>query len=359
MNLTSKLNMKKERVHFADILRTIAIIFVILIHTTCEYLNQSVLGTDVLGYNMALILDSIICIAVALFFMISGCFLIKEDSELNKQHVKRVGKRIFQLLFWTVCYLLFCRYVLNWDINLSYSLKAMFFSNQVTHLWFMYPLIALYLLCPIVSKLYYSLTKKQINYLLIVTFLIPLIVKTFMQFYSFVSIPLFAVGFSEFGYFILGKYIYDNRVKLKEKLKVYIPIISTIVGLLLIIIYAKYNIYRFGMGDKPFYDYSRFPVALYCISFYTVFLFLESKFSRLPQQVKNIFSSIGRKSGGIYFIHMLVIYIVGNIYIGSIGFTSNEGNLLFMILGALLYFTISWVIVSILNKIPIIRELVN
>ena len=242
MNLTSKLNMKKERVHFADILRTIAIIFVILIHTTCEYLNQSVLGTDVLGYNMALILDSIICIAVALFFMISGCFLIREDSELNKQHVKRVGKRIFQLLFWTVCYLLFCRYVLNWDINLSYSLKAIFFSNQVTHLWFMYPLIALYLLCPIVSKLYYSLTKKQINYLLIVTFLIPLIVKTFMQFYSFVSIPLFAVGFSEFGYFILGKYIYDNRVKLKEKLKMYIPIISTIVGLLLIIIYAKYNI---------------------------------------------------------------------------------------------------------------------
>ena len=351
--------MNKDRFLFADVLRSIAIFFVILIHTTCTYLTNSVLGNDVLGYNLALLLDSIICIAVAIFFMVSGCFLIKKDNLINKKHFKRVFKRILQLLFWTVIYLLFLKYYMKWDINLSYSLKAMFFNNQVTHLWFMYPLISLYLLSPIVSKLYYSLDNKQINYLLIVTFVIPLIVKTFLQFYTFISIPLFAVGFSEFGYFILGKYIFDNRDILRKKFSIYVPLVIAILGLILILIYAKYNIYRFGMGDKPFYDYSRFPVALYCVSFYTIFVYLENKFKKLPKVIKNIITNVGQNSGGIYFIHMLFIYLIGNVYIGPFGFTTNEGNILFMIFGALLYFIVSWVFVNIMKKVPIVKELIS
>ncbi len=351
--------MKKERMIFADVLRAIAIIFVVLIHTTCEYLVESSFGTDTIGFNLALGLDSITSIAVVIFFMVSGCFLIKKGSQLDKKHFSRLFKRIIQLLFWTTCYLLFYKYILKWDINLNYSLKAMFFNAQVTHMWFMYPLIALYLLSPIISKLYYSLNNKQINYLLIVTFVIPLIIKTFTQFFPFLSIPLFAVGFSEFGYFLLGKYIYDNKEILKKKLKIYIPIIVAILGLILIIVYAKYNIYRFGVADKPFYDYSRLPVALYCISFYTIFVLLEEKLQKLPKIIKIIVTNIGQNSGGIYFIHMFYIYIIGNIYIGPIGFTSNEGNLLFMIFGAILYFTVSWITVMILRKVPLIKKLVN
>lgn len=351
--------MKKERFIFADVIRTIAIIFVIMIHTTSSFMYDVVLGTDVLSFNLVLILNSIFSIAVALFFMISGCFLIRKDSDLDRNHFKRVVKRIVQLLFWTICYLLFCKYVLDWNIDLNYSLKAMFFNVQVSHLWFMYPLIALYLLSPIVSKLYYSISKKQLNYLLIITFVIPLIVKTFSQFFSFISMPLFAVGFSEFGYFILGKYIFDNRKILKEKLKLITPIVLTIIGIILILIYAKYNIYRFGIADKPFYDYSRFPVALYCVSFYTIFVFLEDRLKNMPNFLKKIITSIGQNSGGIYFLHMLILYIIGNLYIGSIGFTSNEGNILFMILGAFLYFIVSYLVILILKKIPIIKYFVE
>lgn len=67
--------MKKERFIFADVIRTIAIIFVIMIHTTSSYMYDVVLGTDVLSFNLVLILNSIFSIAVALFFMILGAFL--------------------------------------------------------------------------------------------------------------------------------------------------------------------------------------------------------------------------------------------------------------------------------------------
>lgn len=232
--------MKKERFIFADVIRTIAIIFVIMIHTTSSYMYDVVLGTDVLSFNLVLILNSIFSIAVALFFMISGCFLIRKDSDLDRNHFKRVVKRIVQLLFWTICYLLFCKYVLDWNIDLNYSLKAMFFNVQVSHLWFMYPLI-----------------------------------------------------------------------------------------------------------------------ALYCVSFYTIFVFLEDRLKNMPNFLKKIITSIGQNSGGIYFLHMLILYIIGNLYIGSIGFTSNEGNILFMILGAFLYFIVSYLVILILKKIPIIKYFVE
>ena len=353
--------MKKQqkREIFADLVRTIAIFFVIIIHTTSNCLNVALSNSNILQYNTILVLNTITSIAVALFFMISGCFMIRKNSELDKKYLKKVLKRFYQLIFWSTIYLLFLKFYMNLDIDLGYSLKAQFFSSQVTHMWFMYPLLALYLLTPFVSKLYYSLSNKQLNYLLIITFLIPLIIKTFLQYFNFMQIPQFAVGFSEFGYFILGKYIYDNYEFLREKINILYPIIFTIIGIILIIVYAKIDIKTFGITDKPFFDYSRFPVALYCISFYTIFVHLKSKLEKIPNILIKIIKNIGTNSGGIYYIHMFVLYLIGNIYIGPLGFTSCEGRVLFMLLGALLYFIISLVIINILKKIPILKELVN
>lgn len=105
----------KEREIFADILRTIAIIFVLIIHTTCNYLS-STYGDSVFKYALAI--DTIVCIAVPLFFMLSGCFLINEKTEFNSKHWKRILKRVVQLLFWTIVYLLVEKYYLKWDITI-------------------------------------------------------------------------------------------------------------------------------------------------------------------------------------------------------------------------------------------------
>ena len=74
--------MKKEqkREIFADLIRSIAIFFVIIIHTTSNYLDATISGSNLSGYNITLILNSITSIAVVLFFMISGCFLIKKKK---------------------------------------------------------------------------------------------------------------------------------------------------------------------------------------------------------------------------------------------------------------------------------------
>ena len=96
----SKLKTKEnEREIFADILRTIAIVFVIIIHTTCNYLNQAYQTS---AFKWVLMVDSIVCIAVPIFFMLSGCFLIKKENTVGAKNTKRFLKRVFQLIFWTL-----------------------------------------------------------------------------------------------------------------------------------------------------------------------------------------------------------------------------------------------------------------
>ncbi|NLL02511.1 MAG: acyltransferase family protein [Mollicutes bacterium] len=341
---------------FADLLRTIAIFFVIVIHTTCTHLTASY-GTS--SFKWVLLVNAIASIAVPIFFMLSGCFLIKKDNIVNSKNTKRIIKRVYQLLIWTLIYLLFEKYYLGWDIDVGFQFIQSLFRHQVPHLWFMYPLIALYLLSPIVSKLYYALDKKHIKYLLLFTFFIPLLMKWTIDYHNFVSIPLFALGFSEFSYFILGKYIYDNIDDIKKKIDLKTTVIVSMLGLLLIIIYAFYDSFVFGMTNNPYFDYSRFPCALYCVSFYTVFILLKDKLQKIPDKFKRIISNIAVNSGGIYYIHMIFAQLLSPVYILGIGFTSNHDSLLFMILGAILYFTLSWFSINILKKIPYIKELIN
>lgn len=223
----------------------------------------------------------------------------------------------------------------------------------------MYPLIALNILSPVVSKLYYSTDDKTKKYLLIITFLIPLLLKTVSQYFSYITIPLYAVGFSEFGYFLLGKYIYDKRNIIRKKIS--IPKVITIVAISAIVVFAygMYDCSVYGITNNPFFDYSRFPCALYCVSFYTLFVLLKDKLQKLPNWMKQLCTNIGQNSGGIYYIHMIFVYIIGNVYFAGIGLTSNEGNLVFMILGAVLYFTASWIAINIFKKVPYLKYFIE
>ncbi|MDD4187287.1 MAG: acyltransferase family protein [Bacilli bacterium] len=348
--------MKNNRLLYIDILKSIAILFVIIIHTTSNYMMQ-VYGTG--SFKIFLALNTVISIAVPLFFMLSGASLIRNNSDIDKKNTKRIVKRVYQLFFWTFIYLTFEKYYFGSEINIFNNLIKSIFKYQVSHLWFMYPLLALYILTPIVSKLYYSLNEKKINYLLIFTFIIPLFIKCFIQYFDFVSIPIFSVGFSEFGYFILGKYIYDKKDYLLQRTQKKFWTILTIISISFVIIYAKIDHYYFGFSDKPYFDYSRFPVALYCISFYTLFMLLEDKFNKISKKILKVVTNLGSNTGGIYYIHMLYIYILSNLYVLGIGFTANNGNIIFMLLGALLYLGLSWGTIVILKRIPYVKELIN
>lgn len=61
---------------------------------------------------------------------------------------------------------------------------------------------------------------------------------------------------------------------------------------------------------------------------------------------------------GIYYIHMMVIWLVGDVRIFFISMTSNKGSSTSMVLGAALYFFVAYCICLVMSRIKFLKLLV-
>ena len=357
MKNDSALKKQNNREMYADYIRFFAIIFVLIIHTTANYYVESY-GSK--GFLPILIISSLTSSAVPLFYMLSGTFLINEKNTKIKYFYKKILKLFIQIIFWTLVYLLVCKYFLNWDINLYQSIIKSFTSEQVGHLWYIYSLLALYILTPFISKVYFNSDETEKKYLLLFLFIIPAILCTIQsKFWNLISIPKFAIIFPELGLFIFGKYLYDHKDTIQNKKYTFLSFVSIIIGILLIVFYAKYFISSQGISNsKPYFDANKIPNIVLVSSLYIFFLSINKKLYNTPNCIKNIISLVAKNTGGIYFIHMLYIYAFPCIKIFGISFTQNQGCLLNMLLGSMLYFIMSLVSVLIIKKIPVLNKTV-
>ena len=187
---------KKENVGWIDVLRIVAIFFVVFSHCCDNFIAEFAQNRS--AFNWGLYLESIGRPCVVLMVMISGWLLlpIKAGTSLRNYYAKRIGRVIVPLIFWSlvlpvIFYVYFRTAGLTTknpiiDVS-SYTLSAMghkmltFFLNfnfDTTPLWFLYMLIGLYLVLPIVNAWLLLASKKDLRTVLKlwgVTLLIPYI----------------------------------------------------------------------------------------------------------------------------------------------------------------------------------------
>lgn len=346
---------KQQREIFADTLRFFAIIFVIIIHATCNYYVESY-GTKM--FIMTLGISSLTSCAVPLFYMLSGCFLINKKNTNYKTFYKKVLKIILQTLFWTLIYLLIFKFLMNQDINIIKKMFTALFKEQVDHLWYMYPLIGLYILTPFISRLYLSLNEREKKGLLMLILVLPVLLGTLqLKFWDVISIPKFAIFFPELGLFVLGKYLYDNKKIFQNSKISLISAGTTILGLILIAVLAKIMINSQGISNtKPYFDCTLLPNFMLDTSLFIFAISINKYLEKIPQKIKKFISIVATNTGGIYFIHMIFLYLLPDINIFGLHFTANNGNLINMLLGSGLYFALTLIVVLIIKKIPYLNK---
>lgn len=341
-----------------DLLRTLCIIAVIFIHTTTNAMVKTYPSSD---SKILLGISIITSCAVPLFYMLSGAFSVNEKNSDYKTSLKKALKIIIQVVIWTLIYQLMFKYYFGQDVDIIKAGIKSLTSSQVTHLWFMYPLIGLYILLPFISRIYLNMTRKEKRLLIIILLIIPITISTLNIKYSeLFAIPYFAIGFPELGLFILGKYLMEYKKDFTNKNGKIASIIAIISGYILIVLVMKYYIDNFGISDyKPYFDYNKIPNILLISGIFILFLNLEKPLMKLPTKIEKIISFIGSNTLGVYFIHMIFLYLFPTIKICNFYITSNTGKITNMLLGVIFYFITSIISVAILRKIPIIKKLVK
>lgn len=155
-----------KRVVFLDYLRALACLTVIIVHS-CEFFYigaENPLTVSLANLHWANLIDSLFRPSVPLFVMASSYLLFPLRDDTATFFKRRFTRVAIPFILWLVIYAVVPQYGGSWaDIDLGANLKGILlnFSGIAGHLWFVYMLLGVYLLMPIISPWIKSISKRE------------------------------------------------------------------------------------------------------------------------------------------------------------------------------------------------------
>lgn len=165
---------RREHIAYLDYLRLFAAASVVYMHTAAAGLR----GGVTLGWHGMNLVTSLAFTAVPLFFMISGFLLLSDARTLEPKVLlrRRLPRLVIPLAGWTVVSVLWDALAAR-DFSLHFvggKLLGALYSPVLTPFWFMYTLIVLYVLSPLLCGGVRAMGKSGRRYVLVLTALVSL-----------------------------------------------------------------------------------------------------------------------------------------------------------------------------------------
>ena len=204
------------RLAYADVLRVIATLAVIIIHLTGAWLET----LDAASWNWMVcnLYNGLSRWAVPLFVMLSGMFLLDPDRPLGAgkllRHMLRLG---IALAVWGLVYALVEQVAAAGALTpaaLAAAVEAVFRGHTHFHLWFIYMMLGLYLVTPLLRALIRGAEKRDLHYFFLLYAVINLFLPVFLLFRPselirvHLAMTYLATGTLQYvGYYVAGYYL--------------------------------------------------------------------------------------------------------------------------------------------------------
>ncbi len=346
-----------KRDYSLDFLKCFSMILVIVIHLSnyyCRHTDQILTS----NFIVSMIYDGLARVCVPLFFMISGVVTLSGKND-SKRYFRRILKFTLILAFWTVIYYLWDAFYMHYEYNLISDFFNVFFEPMKIHLWFMYPIIGLYIVAPFIQKMLVNLDRKLEN------LFIGLWIAFGSGVYLFRTIVAMAgikteVGYPLaifqdtywLGYFAVGFILYKRLQNIKGERKynkylisifsisMFITLVGTLIGSLL-----KSEFYQ------GFLAYRGILIIFSSICMFSYIILNSDRILKAP--VIKIVELIVTYSFGVYLSHLLFYNILVKEF-DILKLNGAYGVPLFTVL----LFAVSFSFTYILKKIPFFRNVV-
>lgn len=167
-----------ERNYTLDFLRILSMFMVVLIHVIGTTFFDNVNVTSSRWFRLNL-LESGIRWCVPVFVMISGALFLDPRKELSVQVIwsKYIRHIATAFLFWSVIYagMDLVRYPRELDLlHQCLDFLICVLLKPADHLWFVYMIVGLYMITPILRKVVAASSRQELQYWLAVMFLFGL-----------------------------------------------------------------------------------------------------------------------------------------------------------------------------------------
>lgn len=340
----------KNRILYFDVLRILATFCIIMIHVSGLYVTSEYGGVD---FAFGAVLNSFARVGVPIFIMISGANMLNERKKIEtKSFLKKYALNIATILiFWTVVYtVMYCIFVpllTEKTISLISVIEA--FHPRRFHFWFLYMIVGLYMLTPILKLFVNRENKTKILYLigvLVIFAFVPQSLSLFDNEYINIVVELFdsfKIPMGYLAYYLIGWYLSQFELE-KRTNKVF-----TILGVISV---AGTIVTTIFYHEKTSID-SNMQLTVLFASVWVFVLFKDIFKRQEKEKMCRVSEKLSRLTFGAYLIHILFITACTLIIPESL--FAPIRLIIIYIITTVASFTASFVI----SKIPYVKMLVR
>ncbi|MBP6828027.1 MAG: acyltransferase family protein [Saprospiraceae bacterium] len=301
---------------WADRLRNLATVMVVAIHVSGS-VAQGNTEYDTFFWWTGNLWDSMARPSVPLFVMLSGFLLLGKDYELGYFLNRRFSRVVVPALFWMVIYSFYNFKSKGAPATIADAIRGIVEKPVHYHLWFIYLIIGLYMVYPILRPWIRTAKERDYLYFFACCILGTWVYKILWVFFGISIGVYFELFTNNCGYFVLGYYLGNKPMRGEDTIPEgriapwpfsaaqlsLIALALIIAGTGITAVGTWWASKAFGGTFHPyFYDYLTPNCAMAAAGW---FLLAKWTFNRAP--LLDIEKELAAASFGIYFIHVLVM----------------------------------------------------
>ncbi len=326
----------KNRNYNLDIIRIIACIGVVLLHT--------------IGFKGSTVNSCIYyigTISLPLFFMVSGYCILQKENITAKYVLEKVANILILIFIWSILFGI-KHFILEKKMFETFAIfiGSIKQENDLSIMWFLWAIMIMYVISPLLLKLIKSRYNKLILNILVIfsssIFLLNILLKIKYDFIIQEKVFQTLRLWTWITYFYFGGMIGTNNLKNNSKKSS-----TAILIILVVFIVYEYNIAKYIFIDKRcenFYD--SVIIKVLCFLVFTNILNIK-----INEKYNKLITILSKATLGVYILQIPFLKVVGKVY--------NFKNTLLNVVGLVLITFILFISAIIINNMKYIKNIIN
>ncbi|QTU83115.1 acyltransferase family protein [Carnobacteriaceae bacterium zg-C25] len=334
-----------QKKNYLSVLNVLSSFAVIALHVNDNFWHFS----NTRSWHFANLIESVFYFAVPIFFMISGATLLNYQEKYSTKVFlkKRVMRTMIPFVAWSSLAWFFIRLNMPQRFEgqtIKQWINGFLLSEYNQFFWYFPVLFSVYLSIPLFASIDASKRKQTFEYLLLSTFIFN-VLSEFIYKLTNIAVSNFpVVAMSGYLFFVVaGFYIAHYPIEKIKRLMIYA---LGAVGLLI----HFYGTYKLSVDANTLImnvkGYINLPSVLYAVAIFTAI-----RYAKIPSAIVKVTQLFEKQTFGIYLIHWFVLRLL---YINHI----TMASLFEKVIWTITVFLVSWLIVFIIQKIPVLKKIV-
>lgn len=345
--------MIKVRLEYIDLLKFFAIFAIIAQHCFLVWEDVQVMNIPVYGFS------ALFRFGVPIFIMISGALLLNRDIEIGSFLKKKTIRLVYPFIFFYIITFLF--------LFLTGHTHAQT-SDIFYFRWYFWMILGVYLSIPIINKFIQHSSMKEISYFIYI-FIFASIFYQITSTLGIIQCFDLTLFLSPLGYLVLGYYLSKKEFNISTNkiitLSIIIFLISSFIEAFIItgsLPITELYLANESIGLTSYLDANIIEI-IQSVSFFILCKYIyQSRSIYKPIKtflktkiISKFITSVSRASYGMYLMNLIPLLML-YYYIKPLNLSGSQSSIT-IIGSSIIIFLVSWIIITILGKIPYIKNL--